>query len=422
MSAAPQGTPDASDRFPWAAMVTLATAAFLCVTSESLPTGLLPEIGAGLGVSTPEAGVLVSVYAFTLVIAATPLTALTRRIPRRPLLVGSLVIVGIGSVLMAIAPSYGFSVVARVIGGASQGVFWAVMGGYTGTVLKAPQLSRGIAITSGGVSLALILGAPLATILGHAAGWRVAFASVGVLLMVGGPAIYRLLPVVPSSAASPATAVLRTITGGIKLPVGGPDARASRAARIRPVIVICALIGLITLGNFTLNAYVAPYIADAMGLGTAAVGPLLVIGGLMGAVAVVLVGSVMGKRPLLWIVLCLSLTTVSVALLGLFAGMTPLALAAFALWALAFGGLPPLIQTEMLQVSPLSFRDTASALWATAFNVGIGGGALLGGAVYAGWGLGAVPWVAFALLAVSIVMLAVMMQRHVFLGAAGRSY
>ena len=67
--------------------------------------------------------------------------------------------------------------------------------------------------------------------------------------------------------------------------------------------------------------------------------------------------------------------------------------------------LPTLLQTELLRVASARFRDTASALYTTAFNVGIGGGALVGGAVYAAWGIGTLPWAALAILAASLVML-----------------
>jgi len=378
-------------------MLALAAAAFLAVTSETLPTGLLPEIAAGLNVTAPQAGLLVSVYAFTVVIAATPLTALTRRIPRRLLVVIVIVVIGLSSLLLAVAPNYGVAVVARITGGMAHGVFWAVTGAYAGHIVAPRQLARAISITSGGVSLALILGAPLATIVGHAYGWRFAFAMVGCLLVVGAVVVGIMLPKAPSEPLP--------LTTGATVVVRG----SKRDASIVPVILICVLTGLITLGSFTLNAYIAPFVIGAMHLGAGAVGPMLFVGGLMGAVAVALVGTVLGRIPLSSISVGLVLTALGIALLGAFAGLPPVAIAAFALWALAFGVLPPLLQTELLRVSSARFRDTASALYTTAFNVGIGGGAIAGGAVYAVLGIDAVPWAALAILALAVVMLVITM-------------
>ncbi|GAB3392122.1 MFS transporter [Humibacter soli] len=378
-------------------MLALAAAAFLAVTSETLPTGLLPEIAAGLNVTAPQAGLLVSVYAFTVVIAATPLTALTRRIPRRLLVVIVIVVIGLSSLLLAVAPNYGVAVVARITGGMAHGVFWAVTGAYAGHIVAPRQLARAISITSGGVSLALILGAPLATIVGHAYGWRFAFAMVGCLLVVGAVVVGIMLPKAPREPLP--------LTTGATVVVRG----SKRDASIVPVILICVLTGLITLGSFTLNAYIAPFVIEAMHLGAGAVGPMLFVGGVMGAVAVALVGTVLGRIPLSSISVGLVLTALGIALLGAFAGLPPVAIAAFALWALAFGVLPPLLQTELLRVSSARFRDTASALYTTAFNVGIGGGAIVGGAIYAVLGIDAVPWAALAILALAVVMLVITM-------------
>jgi predicted MFS family arabinose efflux permease len=394
-------------------MIALATAAFLAVTSETLPTGLLPELAAGLQVSTPQAGLLVSVYAFTVVVAATPVTAMTRRIPRRLLVVIVIIVIGVSSLLLAVAPNYAVAVVARIIGGVAHGVFWAVTGAYAGHIVPSHQLARAVSITSGGVSLALILGSPLATILGHVAGWRVAFTVVGLLLVVGCVVVGTMLPRAAVPDAPTATAGIPTLTGGVPAvtaPVAVHRAGSRRGVRrrdasVRPVIVICVLTGVIVLGSMTLNAYVAPFMSDAMGLGIGAVGPLLFVGGMMGAVATALVGVWLGRHPGRTIAIALVLTTVGVALLAALPGFTPVALPAFTLWALAFGCLPPLLQTRLLQAASPSFRDTASALYTTAFNVGIGGGAVVGGAIYALWGIGAVPVAAVVVLVLSVGML-----------------
>ncbi|NNC11723.1 MFS transporter [Planctomonas sp. JC2975] len=421
------GTPASStatsaERFPWVGMLALAAAAFLAVTSETLPTGLLPEVASGLSVSTPQAGLLVSVYAFTVVIATTPLTALTRRIPRRPLVVVVIVVIGLSSLLLAVSPNYGVAVVARITGGMAHGVFWAVTGAYAGHIVPPHQLARAVAITSGGVSLALILGSPLATILGHAFGWRTAFAVVGCLLVVGAAVVGTMLPKVQRTSAhlDTMTGGVASITGGVPtITAGGTvvPARRKRTRRrdasIRPVLMICVLTMLITLGSFTLNAYVAPFVSDAMGFGTAAVGPMLFAGGLMGAVATVLVGTVLGRIPRAAAATGLLLTTIAIAILGAFAGVPPVAIGAFALWALSFGCLPPLLQTELLHAASARFRDTASALYTTAFNVGIGGGAVVGGAIYAVWSIDAVPWAALAILVVAIVLFPFSIRRRV---------
>jgi Arabinose efflux permease len=96
---------------PWPALIVLAAAVFLSITIEMMPTGLLPEMSEGLGVTEPLVGLLVSVFAFTVVLTSTSLTALTARMPRHALLVVVLAVLGVmmGGIMVgltAFAPTY----------------------------------------------------------------------------------------------------------------------------------------------------------------------------------------------------------------------------------------------------------------------------------------------------------------------------
>ena len=75
------------------------------------------------------------------------------------------------------------------------------------------------------------------------------------------------------------------------------------------------------------------------------------------------------------------------------------------MWGLAFGAIPPLLQTRLLQATPARQRDAASALYTTAFNVGIGGGALVGAVLFERVGVQSLPFVyAAVLVAVALVL------------------
>jgi predicted MFS family arabinose efflux permease len=137
------------------------------------------------------------------------------------------------------------------------------------------------------------------------------------------------------------------------------------------------------------------------------VGGLLFVYGIAGAVGLVLAGSLLGPRPQLGLVLALLVTGAAVAALAVLAGRPIPALIAFVLWGLAFGALPPLLQTRMLHTSSAGFRDTASALYTTSFNIGIGGGALVGSLVFAAGGLMLLPWCYVTLLVVSLALVVV---------------
>nr|MBP6562940.1 MFS transporter [Neisseriaceae bacterium] len=75
-----------STNFPLLNLCALALTGFLAIVTEVLPAGLLPQISADLQISEAWAGQLITLYALGTVMAAIPLTTLTRSLRRKPVL------------------------------------------------------------------------------------------------------------------------------------------------------------------------------------------------------------------------------------------------------------------------------------------------------------------------------------------------
>lgn len=378
-------------RLPWPGLIVLAAAVFLSITIEMLPTGLLPEMSAGLGVAEPFVGLLVSVFAFTVVVTSTPLTALTSRMPRHGLLVAVLLVLGATTLASGLVPEYWMLVAIRIVGGIAHGLFWALVAAYTARLVPEGQIGRAVSVTLGGGTLALVAGVPATTVLGQAIGWRPVFVVVGVLALVGGLVVWRFLPRVGEADA---TTVARFRRDDVAL---------------GPVLLVCAVTALTMLGQYAVFTYVAPLITDVVGLEPGAVGPLLFVYGVAGAAGLAVAGSRLATRPVRALVVAMAVAAVSLLALGLAPGAWP-SLIAFAVWGLAFGAIPPLLQTRLLQAAPAGHRDAASALYTTAFNVGIGGGALVGAVLFQALGVASLPFVYAAVL----VLVAVGLAREAF--------
>ncbi|MGN6742494.1 MAG: MFS transporter [Amnibacterium sp.] len=374
------GTP-----FPYAGFLVLAVVIVLAVTTEGLPTGLLPEMSTSLGVSRPDVGMLVTVYALTVAAASIPLIRLTRLWPRHLLLTAATVELGASVVLSAVAPSYGGLVATRVLGGLGHAVFWATIGAYSGHALRPEHIARGVAITLGGATVGFVLGLPLTTAIGQAIGWRPTFAVVGVLLLLGGGLVRRFLPRVAGSSATPQG--------------------SSRDRSVVPVLIVCLLALVAMTGHYAFYTYIAAYARDVLTVPPATVAALLLMNGVAGAIGLVCAGTFLAARPHTGIVLGL---LVSVAAIGLLASAPRapwIALPAMFLWSMAFGVLPTLMQTLLLRESSSAFRDTGNSIYTATFNIGIGGGALVGALLYSAVGLGSLPWVDVAVLVLSAVLL-----------------
>jgi DHA1 family inner membrane transport protein len=380
-------------KFPWVGLIALAGAVFLSVTSEMIPTGLLPDMSQSLGVSEAQIGLLVTVFAFTVVITSTPLTALTKRWPRHGMIVGILVVLAVSNLLTAIAPDYTFVVVSRILGGLGHGMFWSIVGAYAGHLVPKEQIGRAVSITLGGGTLAFVFGVPLGTFAGHVFGWRLSFGFLAVLMLVGAALVWKLLPTVEREEdAHPRRA------RGVKRP---------KDPTVVAVVMVCLVAAVTMIGHYAFYTFVVPFLTDAMGVPAGNVGGLLFFYGIAGAAGLVLAGSVFGPRPQLGLILALVVTGISVVALSVFAAMPILAIGAFVVWGLGFGMLPPLLQTRLLHTASPAFRDTSSALYTTAFNIGIGGGALLGSIVYDVGGLLVLPYVYVGLLVLSLVLVLV---------------
>jgi DHA1 family inner membrane transport protein len=375
--------------FPWVGLVTLAGAIFVSVTSEFLPTGLLPDMAHDLHVSLSQVGLLVTIFAGTVVVSTTPLAALTHRYSRKWLVAIVLLVNASAGILAAIAPNYDVLVGARVLGGLAHGLFWAVVGAYAAHLVPKHQIGRAVAITSGGGTAAFVLGVPVGTALGHALGWRLAFASIAVVMVVLTVLVARFLP--------PVDHRVTLATGEIPLP-------ARRDRTMPAVIVLCSLIVVIALGHNAFYTYIAPWLIGVAHFSGSAVAPLLFLYGGAGAVGLALAGVVADRFPRRGVLIITVATLLPVTLLAFLSQIPWVAIVAFGVWGAMFGGLPAILQTRMMHTASVRVRDLAAALFTTSFNLAIGGGALLGGALLDSYGLGILPWVDLVLLLAGLVL------------------
>ncbi|CAN5302326.1 MFS transporter [soil metagenome] len=370
--------PASTDKpFPWVGLLTLSILIFMMVTSEFLPTGLLPEIASELHVSESQVGILVTVFAGTVVLTATPLAVLTRRYSRKSLVLVVLLVFVAGNVLAAVAASYEVLVVARVIGGLAHGLFWSVVGAYAAHLVPKHQLARAVAITGGGGTAAFVLGVPLGTALGHSLGWRLAFGILAGAVLVLTVVTAKLLPAVSHGET--------LATGEIPLPM-------HKDRTVPGVIIVGVIIVLVALGHNLFYTYIAPFLLGPTGIAPGEIAGVLFLFGGAGAIGLVAAGTLGDRYPRSSMVGAIILILVSVGVLAAFPGVQWLALVAIGVWGASFGALPSLLQARMMHTASVRVRDVASSYFTTSFNFAIGMGALIGGGLLDRLGVGSLPW------------------------------
>ncbi|MFD1720401.1 MFS transporter [Amnibacterium endophyticum] len=355
----------------------LVLASFVAVTTEIVPVGLLPQLTRAFGVSEAVAGLLVTVYAALVAVLAVPLTHLTRALPRKPLLLATVVLYAVGNLVIALAPQFGLVVAGRAIGGVAHALFFSVSSAYAAALVPPRLQGRALAIAASGASLGYVLGVPLVTSIGAALDWRAAFAALvlgAVLVALAGAALLPGVPVAPPPAA---------------------DARGPRSA-LTGVAVVNALV---FFGHYSLYTYVSALLLTA-GLPEGALGAVLFLLGGAGVVGLWLAGLTIDRRPRAGFLGALLLATVCIAALLVLRGTTAGAVSGTTAWLVAFGAVPVFCTAASLRTRSLA-PDLSAAVNNAASNVGIGLGAALGGLVFVLGGIGSVVLVAAVAFAVA---------------------
>lgn len=138
----------------------LAAAAFGIGTTEFVVMGLLPEVAADLGVSIPDAGLIVTAYAVGVVIGAPVMAFLLNGLPRKTTLIGLIALFASGNVLCAVAPSYEFLIVARVATAFCHAAFFGIAALVALDLVPASRRGQAVALVFAGLTVANILGVP----------------------------------------------------------------------------------------------------------------------------------------------------------------------------------------------------------------------------------------------------------------------
>src|SRR5487761_845164 len=372
-------------------LAALATAAFVYVTAETLPVGLLPQLSAGLHVRPGAVGLLVTIYAAVAGLMAVPVTVLTGRLPRRRVVGGSVALLGLSQLAMALASNYPVVLAARVGCAFAHGVFWSVLAPVAGRLAAPGRAGRATAIVFTGNSLALVLGTPLATALGDVLGWRAATAVVGAAAAVSVAALRATLPPLPPDT-----------------PGGGLRARFTAipaALRSRSLVAVCAVTVLLVTAHFIPYTYIAALVRHDAGLTGLALSAVLLVYGVAGVAGIGLTGWATDRRPRLAAAGCAGTLTVALAVMAAVApGSAVFTVAAVAAWGAAFTAIPVALPSAVLRVAPRS-ADTASALYVVTFQIGIGGGALAGSVLVDNGLLGQLPVVGLVFAAAGTVLL-----------------
>lgn len=366
----------------WFAVITLAVAAFIFNTTEFVPVGLLPDIAKGFSMDVAQTGLLMTIYAWAVTIFSLPLTMLTVRLERRRLLILLFCIFIVSHALAAIAWSFSSLLTARLGIAMAHSVFWAITIPLAVRLAPKGNKTKALSFIVTGSSLATVMGVPLGTVIGHHFGWRITFAVIGIIATIILLLLWRVLPTLSSQSSGN----FKVIPSLLKRP---------------SLQYIYLSLALVMTAHFTASTYISPYLQDIGGMSNNVVVMMLFVIGLAGIVGGILFARYAGRYASAMLFLSLSGLMLSLALfyfsLMHWWALIPIAIA----WGIVITLISMLLQSKVLEKAP-DAPDIGIAIFSAVFNIGIGGGALLGGQMIEQVGLANIAYVGAALTLVAL--------------------
>ncbi|MFK4358426.1 DHA1 family inner membrane transport protein [Rhodococcus sp. 27YEA6] len=377
------------------AMLALALGGFGIGTTEFVAMGLLPEMATGLGVSEPIAGHVISAYALGVVVGAPLIAALTARVPRRTLLIALMVAFTVGNAASVFAPSYTTLMMARFVAGLPHGAYFGVAALVAAHLAEPGKRAKAVAMVMMGLSVANVIGVPVAAWIGQALGWRSAFALVAVIGVATVASLFVWIP---------------RLDG---MPVTNPITELGALGRVQ--VWMTLIVGMVGFGGmFAVYTYISTTLTDVSGLGASFIPLALMLYGL-GMVAGNFVGGYLADRALMkGLFLSMGSLVVILAVFVIAVRNPYTALIFVFLIGLAGSSMVPGLQTRLMDVAE-DAQTLAASLNHAALNIANAFGAWIGGVVIAaGYGYTA-PAAVGSLLAVAglvVLAVAVILQRR----------
>lgn len=366
----------------WLPVITLACGTFVFNTSEFIPIGLLSAIASDFGLSEAGAGLLITIYAWVVALASLPLMLFFSQTELKRLMLGVIILFTLSHIASAFAVSF-YTLMASRIGVAfSHALFWSIVSPMAVRAAPRGKQSAALSIVVTGSSLALIAGLPLGRVIGLYLDWRSTFACIGALAALIALLFWRVFPAMPSTQSVRFKSL--------------PTLLSNKSLR-----KIYLLTALFITGQFTAYSYIEPFLAQN-GVSESAITTILVLFGCSGIVASVVFSRYYDTHHLVFVNLSLFGVAVSLLMLYFSAFYLPFVVAVIIFWGFAIACFNVVFQSQTINLAP-NASAVAMSMYSGIYNVGIGGGALVGGIVSEDLGVSFVGFVGGAIALVACV-------------------
>lgn len=346
----------------WLPVVGITLCAFVFNTSEFMPIGLLTDIARDFHISEARAGMLISVYAWMVALLSLPLMLLVCRMEMRRLLLCVVGLFIVSHVASALSQTYMQLMLSRIGVACAHSVFWSIASPMAVRTVPDSKRAAALSIVATGSSIAMVVGLPLGRVIGMIMGWRMTFLTIGIVAALIFVFLLAVLPVLPT----------RNSFSVKKMPTLLKD---TVLARIYIVTVLFAT------AHYTGYSYIEPLLGQIGRFQPDTVTLILIFFGAAGTLGSYIFSRFYGGRPRAFITLSISVVAVSLLLLRASVLSLPSAILLCVAWSAAATAFNVAFQASILGRAPEEATAVAMSIFSGIFNLGIGSGAFIGGAV-----------------------------------------
>ena len=379
----------------WICVITLAFAAFIFNTTEFIPVALLSDIGQSFNMPATDVGIMITIYAWVVALISLPMMLMTKNIERRFLLIALFVVFIACHMLSYFAWNFNMLIASRIGIAFSHALFWSITASLAVRIAPKGKEFQALGLLATGTALAMVLGIPFGRMIGEAYGWRNTFALIAIGAALVCLTLAKMLPKLPS------------INSGSFKSIGILFKRPS-------LMLVFALTIIMISAQFTAYSYIEPFTLNIAHFSSTQTTILLLIYGSAGFLGSYLFGKFGAHYPKVAIPLsslCLAISML--LLLPLAQDLISLNMLSL-LWGMGIIGLSLALQAKTLNLAS-DATDVAMAIYSGLYNVGIGGGALLGGWVTTHYGLSHIGLVGGLVAVFGMVLTLVLVQRKDFI-------